>query len=307
VNSGLSLHLARKKLENIDAVFLPVDYEYYKQISDNLMSHLRLYSDVFEQVGIDEAYLDFTNKVQGSFKDGIILANKIKLEMKKKVGISFSIGLGPNKLVAKISADCNKPDGITVVEPENVKSFLAPLPVLRLPGVGKKTSQKMNSLGINTLGDLSRYDIQSLVDSFGRNIGVYFHNAANGISKDRVHETIEAESISRISTLKINTRELSILLEKTDQLITSIHEDLVDKNSKFKRIGIIAIMTDLSIRSKSKTLFSSTDQIDLLRKTVQKLLESFLAESKMKIRRIGVKISQITSEAEKQTQLSSYF
>jgi len=307
VNSGLALHLARKRLENSNAVFLPVDYQYYKKISDDIMSRLRSYSSVFEQVGIDEAYLDISSRVQGSFKEGIILVNKMKREVKKETDISFSVGIGPNKLVAKISADCNKPDGITIVKPENVKNFLSPLPVLRLPGVGKKTSQKMNSLGINTVGDLSNYDIQRLVDFFGRNLAVYFHNAANGESNELIHEAIQAESISRISTLKTDTRDLSVLLEKTDQLILSVHKDLMDRASKFKRVEIIAIMNDLRIRSKSKILINSSDQIDLIKKIVQNLIESLLTDSKLDIRRIGVKISQITTEKEKQKQLSSYF
>ena len=207
VHSGLSLHLAKKKLEHSDAVFLPVDYKYYKKISNKIMSLLRLYSDIFEQVGIDEAYLDVSLKTHGRYQEALILAKKIKSEIQKRIGISFSVGIGPNKLVAKISADYNKPDGITLVEPEKVTKFLAPLSVIRLPGVGKKTSQKMNSLGINTIGDLSKYDIQKLVDFFGRSLAVYFHNASKGVSKDRVHKAVDSESISRISTLKENTRD----------------------------------------------------------------------------------------------------
>ncbi|MCW3997884.1 MAG: DNA polymerase IV [Candidatus Bathyarchaeota archaeon] len=307
VNSGIPLHLARKRLQNVDAVFLPVDYKYYKHISDEIMAQLRSYSDLFEQVGIDEAYLDVSKKVQGSFKAAGLLVEKIKNEVKKKIGISFSMGIGPNKLVAKIAADSNKPDGLTIVKPSNVNSFLESLPVSRLPGIGKKTSQKMNLLGINTIGDLAHYDVQSLIDSFGRNLGVYYHNSANGVNNEPVHEANEAESISRISTLKENTRDLSALLDKTDQLILSIHRDLLNRNSKFKRVGVIAIMANLSVRSKSKTLLSSSDQIDLLKKSVQNLLESLIGESEMKIRRIGVKISEFTSNKETQKQLSSYF
>jgi DNA polymerase IV (DinB-like DNA polymerase) len=306
VNSGIPLHLARKRLQNINAVFLPVDYKYYKRISDEIMTHLRSYSDVFEQVGIDEAYLDISKKVQGSFKASGLLAKKIKQEVKKKVGISFSMGIGPNKLVAKIAADSNKPDGLTIVKPNNVNSFLESLIVTRLPGIGKKTSQKMNGLDINTIGDLAKYDVQRLIESFGRNLGVYYHNSANGVNNEPVHEANKAESISRISTLKENTRDPSVLLDKTNQLILSVHKDLLNRNSKFKRIEIIAIMANLSLRSKSKTLRTSSDQIDLIKKTVQNLLESLLVESKMKIRRIGLKISQFTSNKETQKQLSSY-
>jgi DNA polymerase IV (DinB-like DNA polymerase) len=307
INSGIPLHLARKRLQNVDAVFLPVDYKYYKHISDEIMTKLRSYSDIFEQVGIDEAYLDVSKRVQGSFKAGAILAEKIKNEVKKKVGISFSVGIGPNKLIAKIAADNNKPDGLTIVKPSNVNSFLESLLVSRLPGIGKKTSQKMKVLGINTIRDLAKYDVQRLIDSFGRNLGIYYHNSANGVNDEPVHEANEAESISRISTLKENTRDLSVLLDKTAQLILSIHKDLLNRNSKFKRIGIIAIMANLSVRSKSKTLLTSSDQLDLIKKNVQNLLESLLVESEMKIRRIGVKISHFTSNKETQKQLSSYF
>ena len=129
-------------------------------------------------------------------------------------GVPCHIVGGSNKLIAKIAADANKPDGLTIVEPEYVKIFLDFLPVSRLPGVGKKTSQKMSLLGIKTIGDLAKYDIQRLIDSFGRNLGLYYHNSANGLNNELVREPNEADSISRISTLKENTRELSVLLEK---------------------------------------------------------------------------------------------
>ena len=307
VHSGLPLYLAKKKLENYDAVFLPVDFEYYKRISDVIMLHLKSYSDIFEQVGIDEAYLDITLKTQGSFTEALILAKKMKSEIRKRLGITFSVGIGPNKLVAKISADSNKPDGITLVEPERVAQFLASLPVSRLPGVGKKTSQRMNNLGINTFSDLSKYNIQKLVDVFGRNLAVYFHNASIGLSKDKVNEPVDTESISRISTLKENTRDLIILLEKVNELIFSIHKDVINRNLKFKRIGIIAIMADLTVHSKSKTLVNYSNKFDLLKKTVQILLNSFLIDSKKEIRRIGVKVSLFVPNEKKQKQLSSYF
>ena len=293
VNSGLPLHLAMKKLRNLDAVFLPVDFKYYKQISDEIMFFLRSYCDIFEQVGVDEAYLDISLKVKGNFKTGQVLAEKIRTEVKKKIGISFSVGLAPNKLVAKIASEVNKPDDLTVVEPGNVTSFLATFPVIRIPGVGKKTAEKMNIMSITTIGDLARYVVQRLVESFGRNMGVYFCNAANGKDAGPVHEVVKTESISRTFTMRENTRDLNVLLAETDHLILSIHKDLLNNNFIFKRVGIIMIMADLSTRNKSKTLSISSDKLFLITKTVKFLLESFLSESKLKIRRIGVKISQL--------------
>jgi DNA polymerase IV (DinB-like DNA polymerase) len=307
VKSGIPLFLAKKRLEGTDAVFLPVDHEFYEQISDKIMHALRGYGDSFEQVGIDEAYLDVTQKVQGNFEAAKALAQKIKDDVKNQYNITFSVGVGPNKLVAKIACDSQKPDGITVVEPDEVAFFLSPLPVARLIGVGRKIAAKMERLGIKTIGDLARYDVQRLLEVFGKNFGVYFHNAANGVDNAPVQETGEAESISRIATLKENTRDLSFILEKTDELIEDIRKELVQRNISFKQVGIIAIMTDLSIHSRSQTLEKPASDMEILGKTVYELFEKFLGESEVEIRRVGVKISHFSKEEAKQKQLTSFF
>src|SRR4030042_2489999 len=200
VKSGIPVYLAKKRLEGTEAVFLPVDYEFYEQISDKIMHMLRGYADSFEQVGIDEAYLDVTQKTQGSFEAESELAKKMKNEVKNQLGITFSVGVGPNKLVAKTAADSQKPDGLTVVKPEEAERFLSPLPVDRLVGVGRKTAAKMGELGIKTIGDLARYDQKQLMELFGKNLGVYFHNAANGTDNDPVQEAGAAGANNRIAT-----------------------------------------------------------------------------------------------------------
>jgi DNA polymerase IV (DinB-like DNA polymerase) len=307
VKSGIPLYLAKKRLEGTEAVFLPVDYEFYEQISDKIMQTLRGYADIFEHVGIDEAYLDVTQKTRGNFAAASSLAQKMKNDVKNQVGITFSVGVGPNKLVAKIAADTQKPDGLTIVKFEEAELFLSPLPVNRLVGVGRKTTAKMGELGIKTIGDLARYDTQKLMEIFGKNLGVYFHNAANGVDNEPVQETSEAESISRISTLKENTRDLSVVLEKCNQLIEDIHKDLVQRNTIFRNVGIIAIMNDLSVRSRTKTLETATSDIELLRRTVRELFEKFLGESELEVRRVGVKISQFSKEECEQKKLTSFF
>ncbi len=307
VKSGIPLYLAKKRLEGTEAVFLPVDDELYGQISDKIMQALRGYADAFEQVGIDEAYLDVTQKVHGSFDAAKALAYKIKDDVKNQLGITFSMGVGPNKLVAKIAADSQKPNGLTIVKPEEVERFLSPLPVNRLIGVGRKTSAKMGELGIKTIGDLARYDVQRLVEIFGKNLGVYFHNAANGTDNEPVQEAGEAESVSRISTLKENTRELALILEKTGQLIEDIQKELLQRRISFKQVGIVAIMTDLSVRSRSQTLDTATNDIAVLRRTVQELFEKFLGESELEIRRVGVKIFHFVKEETEQKKLTGFF
>ena len=209
VKSGIPLFLAKKKLERTEAVFLPVDYDYYEKVSNRIMQILRKFADSFEQVGIDEAYLEVTQRLQGEFDSAKDLVRRMKEEVKTQEGFTFSVGIGPNKLVAKIAADNQKPDGLTIIAPEEVKLFLSPLPVDRLLGVGKKTTARMTALRIKTISDLANYDVQRLVELFGKTLGIYFHNAANGVDNEPVKETGGAESASRISTLKENTRESS--------------------------------------------------------------------------------------------------
>jgi DNA polymerase IV (DinB-like DNA polymerase) len=308
VKSGMPLFLAKRKLEGVvDAVFLPVEHEYYEQVSDRLMGIFRGYADVFEQVGIDEAYLDVTERVHGSFDEVEALIALMKTDVKRVVGVTFSVGVGPNKLVAKVACDVHKPDGLTVVRPEEVKAFLSPLPVDRLLGVGKKTSVKMTELGVRTVGDLVGFDMQRLVEFFGKTLGVYFHNAANGIDEEPVREAGEAESISRIATLKQDSRDLEFILEKAEVLAADVHNDLVKRGLSFRQVGIVVIRTDLTTRSRSATLEQPTKSLEGLKKTVRKLLEKFLEESNMEVRRVGVKVSQLSKEEKVQKRLESYF
>ncbi len=307
VRSGMPLFLAKKRLEGTEPVFLPVDYDFYQQVSDKIMRIIRGYADAFEQVGIDEAYLDVTQRTQRSFEQAKDLVAEIKAAVKREVGVTFSVGIGPNRLIAKIASDMHKPDGITVVLPQEVEAFLSPLPVDALLGVGRKISQRMEQLRIKTIGDLARHDVQELVEIFGKTLGVYFHNAANGVDNTLVQEAGEAESISRISTLKQNTRDITLIMQKADEQIAEIEKELVSKTLAFKSVGIIAVSVDLSMKSRSRALDKPTRDIQAVRRVVQDLFEKFLDESNLEIRRIGVKVSQFAKEENQQQQLTDFF
>jgi DNA polymerase IV (DinB-like DNA polymerase) len=307
VKSGMPLFQAKRKLEGCNAVFLPVDYDYYEQVSNKLMEIFRGYDDVFEQVGIDEAYLDVTEKVHGSFDEAKTLVLQMKGEVKREVGVSFSVGVAPNKLVAKVACDMQKPDGLTVVLPENVKTFLEPLPADRLLGVGKKTSVRMAELGVKTIGDLAEFDVQRLVEVFGKTLGVYFHDAANGVDNEPVREAGEAESISRIATLKQNSRDLAFIAETTDVLAGDVCGDLVKRDLSFRQVGIVVFLEDLTVRSRSATLEQPSKDLESLKKNVKELLQKFLENSDKDVRRIGVKISILSKEENAQKRLESFF
>ncbi len=307
VKSGMPLFMAKRKLEGTDAVFLPVDHEYYEQISNRIMQILRGYATSLEQVSVDEAYLDVTEQVQGSFEKAKDYAQKMKTEVKSQVGISFSVGVGPNKLVAKIACDSQKPDGLTIVKLEDAKSFLAPLAVDRLLGVGKKTSAVMESLGIKTVGDLAVFDVQRLVAIWGKILGIYFHNAANAVDNEPVEEQGEAESISRIGTLKQDSRDLAFILQKTDELTEDVAKDVAVRNLSFKQVAIYVVLTDLSSKSRSVTLDQPAKDTETINRNVRDLLEKFLSETPLEIRRVGVKVSGFRREEPHQKQLTNFF
>jgi DNA polymerase IV (DinB-like DNA polymerase) len=251
--------------------------------------------------------LDVTKRTRGDYKKAEALVQEMKAAVKTEVGVTFSVGIAPNKLIAKIASDINKPNGVTVIQPEQVEAFLSPLPVGSILGVGKKTVAKMSELGIKTVGDLAGYDIQRLVEIFGKTLGVYFHNAANGVDNDLVQEAGEAESIGRMGTLKENTRDLELILEKIYQQIDEIYEEFTKKSLSYKQVGIVAIMTDLSAKSRSQTLEKPTKDKETIRRAARELFEKYLVESDMEIRRVGVRVGHFSKEERQQQQLTRFF
>jgi len=307
VKSGIPLFLAKRNLEGTDAVFFPVDHNYYEQISNCVMQILRAYASSLEQVSIDEAYLDVTLQVADSFDKAHLYAQKIKQDIKTQIGLSLSIGVGPNKLVAKIACDNQKPDGLTLIRPKEAVAFLAPLSVNRLLGVGKKTFDRMEQMGIKTIGDLAQFDIQRLFEVFGKTLGLYFHNAANAIDNEPVVEQGEAESISKIGTLKQDTHNFELLSQKTDELAETVHKEIAEKGYSFKTISLYIVNVDLLNKSRSITLEQPAKDKDVIKRNVRLLLEKYLIESPLDIRRVGVKVSGFSKEQPQQKQLSSFF
>jgi DNA polymerase IV (archaeal DinB-like DNA polymerase) len=307
VKSGLPLFLAKKRLEGTDAVFLPVDYDYYQHVSDKIMAILRSFADALEQAGIDEAYLDVTRKVHGSYSEAESLVTQMKSEIKQQIGVTFSVGIAPNMLIAKIASDMHKPDGVTIVKPDQVKDFLSPLPVDCLLGVGKKTVAKMAELGLKTVNELANYDPQCLIEIFGKTLGIYFYQAANGVDNSRVQEAAESETIGRMGTLKQDTRDIAVVMEKIDSQIDEIYTEFTAKNLSYRLVGIFAVMTDLSGKSRTKSFDKPAKDKETIHKAAKELFEKYLGETALEIRRVGVRVGSFTKEESKQKQLTTFF
>jgi DNA polymerase IV (DinB-like DNA polymerase) len=307
VKSGIPILLAKKKLKDRDSVFLPVDKEFYQEVSDKTMELLRNYSNSFEQMGIDEAYLDVTQRTKGKIKKAEKMAATIKSEVFSQQKLTCSIGLGPNKLVAKIAADTHKPNGLTVVTPEDVKSFLSPLSVRRLVGVGSKTEKKLENLGVRTVGQLRSVKMQKLITIFGKKLGIYFHNASLGIDDEPVQERSEPESVSRFSTLKEDTRDLAVILDKAYKLCNEVYAKLLYRESVYRSVSIYIVTKNLSVYSRSRTFENPTSDLETFKKTVKELYEKFLGESEVEVRRVGVKVYNLSRKEELQKQLTNFF
>ncbi len=269
--------------------------ELYHNRSDEVMEILKGYSDKIEQESIDEAYCDLTEKVT-DFEEARTLALKLKDEIRQVVGLTCSAGIGPNKLIAKIASDYRKPDGLTVVKSEEVSNFLSPLKITDLIGVGKKTGERLNELGVKIIADMSKLTIDDLIREFGPSKGLWLKQASLGIDDSPVEERQGTEQIGRIITLKENTKELQIILDAIDGLSGDVCMKLQSRNLGFKSISFIAISTDLKTHTKSLTMGAPAKDVGTIRTRAHELVKSFLSEQPMPLRRVGIRVSNLVEE-----------
>ena len=307
VKSGIPISFAKKRLEERkDAVFLPVDFEYYSEMTEKAMEIMKKNADVFEYVGRDEAYLDVTKRVEENFTKASHLAQQIKNSIRTKIKLSCSIGVSPNKLISKIASDYQKPDGLTVVEPDKIDQFLEPLKIRVIPGIGKKTEEKFKEMNIETIEDLKKLDVFTLNKEFGRKSGTYIYNAIRGIDNEPVREKEGRIQYSKIMTLKKDSIDFQFLSENIKNLCSEVHTVVKKNNKMFKSVGIHIIQSDLSNKSKSRMLRNPTDNLEELQKNVEQLLKEGLENQKTAIRRLGVKVSEL-SEIKGQSNITNYF
>lgn len=307
VKSGISISAAKEKLnKRKDAVFIPVDFDYYEAISKKAMEIIKKYTDIFEYVGKDEAYLDVTDRVNGNFVNASHLAQQIKNSIKDKTKLSCSIGIAPNKLIAKIASDFRKPDGLTVVLPNKIDELLEQLKIRAIPGIGNKTEQQFTLMKLESINDLKKLDVFTLNKQFGRKQGTYIYNAIRGIDDEPVKEKDDTIQYSKLMTLKKDSNEYDFLAENLLELCIKLHEVIQKNNIMFKSVGIQFILTDLTNKTKSRMLKNSTSSLEELQKNTIQLLKEALEEQKNTIRRLGIKVSEL-SEIKGQKDITNYF
>ena len=307
VKSGIPISFAKKRLEQRkDAVFLPVDFEYYEKITEKAMKIMKDNADIFEYVGRDEAYLDVTKRVEEDFTKASHLAQQIKNLIRTELKLSCSIGVSSNKLISKIASDYQKPDGLTIVQHDKVEQFLAQLNIRVIPGIGKKTEQRFKEMKLETIEEIKKIDVFTLNKEFGRKSGTYIYNAIRGINDEPVKEKEESIQYSKIITIKKDSKEYEFLLENLYELCKQIQNIVKNNNKMFKSIGIHFVQSDLSNKSKSKMLRNSTNNLEELEKNVEQLLTDALEDQTMTIRRVGVRVSDL-SEIKGQSDITNFF
>jgi DNA polymerase IV (archaeal DinB-like DNA polymerase) len=275
-----------------DCVYLRPHFDLYIPASNGIMKILRSHADKFEQGGIDEAYLDISSQVK-NFDEAGEFAARLMEEVLEKERLTCSVGVAPNKLVAKIASDFKKPYGLTVVKHEDVKEFLFPLDVRKIPGVGPKTERTLKEANIETISDLASMKPEMLMRLFGV-WGARLHEFANGIDSIEVVEEYETKSIGRDTTFEKDADDEEQILQVLDELAEEVHEDLIANGFKFKTITVRIRYQHFDTHTRSKSLLFPTNDLDILRNNAKRLIAPFLRGNK-KIRLIGVRVSNLVS------------
>lgn len=270
------------------AVFLPPDFDHYASVSRQIMDLLGSLGFPLYPVSIDEAYLDASSC--GSFSRAAELAATIQEMIRNRSGLTCSVGVAPGKSVAKVASDYRKPGGVTVVDLLSVRGFLAPLPVRKVPGVGKRAEQELFEMGIRTVGDLAGFDIQVLIGRFGKGI-IALHRLAQGIDESVFDEYDGVRSLSRETTFDIDTGDPDLLSTTMDSLISAVCENLAGENLRCKTVTVKVRYQGFVTRTKSRSLSHHTNDPAQFRAASQALLREMLDERK--IRLIGIRLSAI--------------
>jgi len=273
-----------------EGAYLRPHFDLYVEASNSIMKILRSHADKFEQAGIDEAYLDISNKVK-DFDEAADFAKKLMEEVLDKEKLTCSVGVAPNKMLAKIGSDFKKPYGLTLIREEDAKEFLTPLKVRKIRGIGPKTEERLQDLNIETIGDLAATDSELLTRLFG-SWGTKLHEYAHGIDRREVIEGYDAKSIGREVTFEKDVDDADKILETLDDLAEEIHTELIDSGFRFKTITVKVRYENFDTYTRARSLSFLTKDVYILRNNARRLIDAFLRDNR-KIRLVGLRVSTL--------------
>ncbi|MHA1723147.1 MAG: DNA polymerase IV [Candidatus Baldrarchaeia archaeon] len=298
IHSGMPISKAYKLCP--DGIYVRPRFDKYHEFSQRTIEIIRKYSRKIQRVSIDEAYVDVTNVV-GDFQEAEKLARKMQSEIWKKLGITCSIGIGPNKLVAKMASSMNKPNKVTVVEPDKVREFLHPLPVEKMYGIGPKTAERLRELGIETVGDLANFDAVKLAEVFGKNMAYYFIMLANGQDYSEVKEEAR-KSIGREITFEEDADSIEEILKELSSIVDDLIRKVKEEQLTFRTITVKLRYSNFETHTKSKTFNSIALDPKKVLKKVEELFFT-IYNGGQKLRLIGVRFSNLIDLSSQRTLL----
>src|SRR6201997_757093 len=271
-----------------NAVFLPPDFPRYRAVSRQVRDIFHRHTDLIEPLSLDEAYLDVTENKTG-LATATQVARTIRQQIRRELQLTASAGVAPNKFLAKIASDWEKPNGLFVIQPDEVDAFLLPLPVGRLPGVGKVTEEKLKSFEVHTIADLRRLDLPTLETRFGC-YGVRLYELARGVDASKVVPDRPTQSISAEDTF-----ERDVPLTETEPMIRKLAEltwAALRKESRIARTVVLKLKTaEFKILTRSHTPSSPPSSCEELTAIALKLREHVDLGSQQRYRLVGVGLS----------------
>jgi DNA polymerase-4 len=285
IHSAMPLRTAYKLCPH--AVFLPVDYEAYSAVSQQFKSALLSITPVMENAGIDEVFLD----VSELSETAEIIASKIKAGIKEKTGLTCSIGIATNKLLAKIASDMHKPDGLTILNETDIESRLWPLPIRKLYGIGPKTEEHLKNISIDTIGQLASLPLEKLIENFGNSYGQYLYEASRGIDDSPLITHWEPKSISRETTFQEDVRNWQVIARTLAELAKEVVTDMQDNGYQAKTVTIKIRFGDFQTLTRAKTMADYTDAEEEIRKAAFACLKRI--ELNKRVRLIGVRATNL--------------
>jgi DNA polymerase-4 len=290
VHSALPLAIAHRRCPQM--VLVPRDMSRYREVSGAVMGLLRRYSDAVEVAGLDEAYLDLTDSPAPKAR-----GRHLKAEMLDETGLVCSVGIGPNKLVAKIASDLDKPDGFCVLSSEMMLEAVGDRPASLIPGVGPKTHERLQRGGIRTVAELAAAEPAVLQAALGRG-GLDLQQRARGVDERPLETSRRRKSESREMTFAADVTDVATLRETLERLARDVCEGLAREDIRGRTITVKLRLAPFRTRTRSQTLPQATRDPDSVSAIARELLDRFVLDSAVRL--VGVGISSLEGEAGEQ-------
>jgi DNA polymerase-4 len=288
VHSAVPLAVAHRRCPQ--AVLIPRDMAYYGELSRKVMGMLERYSDLIEVMGLDEAYLDLSDS--GAPR---ACGRRIKHEVRAELGLTCSVGLAPNKLLAKIASDLDKPDGFRVLPADELLDAVGDRPASLIPGVGPKTAERLARVGLSTVADLATADAGMLERALGPRLGAALRARANGIDDRPLQMVHERKSESRETTFASDVDDQRVLEETLDRLVENLCRGLDKGRFRGRTISLKIRLRPFRTFTRSRTIDVATRSREMVSQVAHELLEAF--ERDAPVRLIGVGIASLEKDA----------